>query len=550
MNDSPSAFRTHPLALLHRYGSLVALALVAAGAAVRIPGMMQWWLNPDEGIYYSTLTQPAFADFWMEVSENAHPPLYYLLLRGMGLFSWDFLWFRGAAFMCGVAGIWVFWLLGKELAGNDEGGTLAGLGSALIVAFAPGAIVLSQVMRPYTFQVLLLAGTLLCLLRYRERPSGRLLGGYVVLLCLSLLTHYSSVLAAGVFGMGVLYMGWEGGTGRAAWRRLLLAHAVPALVLATLYVVHIRGLGDSALANDALNGWLAPYMVHSPGQGWLAFIGFQSLLAIRWFRGTLAVLTLVGLVASLLTPRRLPLVLGGTALAVAWTAAALGVYPMGSTRHTAWLMVFLIPVAAFPAVFFASAARRTTVVAAATLVALLALGKPMGLLLGLERAPWAPTDHVLLRKDVARMLPALDPDGAPPVVLMSSSAYYLLIPFYTAEREAAIYSADRTLFHFSYGQRHMFVSTAWNFTSAMDGTGSADHLPTVVQRLASDFPADFDMNQEVSLLVGGWRPSLVDELLETIKQNPSVGSLHYVPGLFAFDLDLGAYQSVMEAGTP
>ena len=95
---------------LERYGGAGALTLVALGFVLRARGLSEYWLNPDEGIYYSSLTAGSFGDFWAEVLANAHPPLYYLLLRGVGLLTWDFVWLRGTSLLFGTAAIWLFWL--------------------------------------------------------------------------------------------------------------------------------------------------------------------------------------------------------------------------------------------------------------------------------------------------------------------------------------------------------------------------------------------------------------------------------------------------------
>ena len=80
---------------VERYGLLAALLLVVVGLVIRVVGTMEWWLNPDEGIYFSIATQPTLAGFWSEVATNAHPPLYYMILRAVGFLTTDFLWFRG-----------------------------------------------------------------------------------------------------------------------------------------------------------------------------------------------------------------------------------------------------------------------------------------------------------------------------------------------------------------------------------------------------------------------------------------------------------------------
>jgi hypothetical protein len=94
--------------MLERYGSAGALALLALGFVLRARGLSEYWLNPDEGIYYAILTAGSFGDCWTEIIANAHLPLYYLLLRGAGFLTWDFVWLRGTSLLSGTASIWLF----------------------------------------------------------------------------------------------------------------------------------------------------------------------------------------------------------------------------------------------------------------------------------------------------------------------------------------------------------------------------------------------------------------------------------------------------------
>ena len=111
---------------MKRYGSAGALALVVVGFVLRVRGLSEYWLNPDEGIDYGILTAGSFGDFWTGVIANAHPPLYYLVLRGAGFLTWDFVWLRGTSLLFGTAAIWLFWLLGRELGGAGKGGYRVG----------------------------------------------------------------------------------------------------------------------------------------------------------------------------------------------------------------------------------------------------------------------------------------------------------------------------------------------------------------------------------------------------------------------------------------
>ena len=51
------------------------------------------------------------------VTANAHPPAFYLVLRGVGFLTWDPKWLRAVSMLFGVAAIWAFWLVGHSQGG-------------------------------------------------------------------------------------------------------------------------------------------------------------------------------------------------------------------------------------------------------------------------------------------------------------------------------------------------------------------------------------------------------------------------------------------------
>jgi hypothetical protein len=574
-----------PLRLPGRHGGVI--ALLGAAALVRLVGLSDWWLNPDEGIYYSVLTRAEFAGFWREAMENAHPPLYYLILRSLSLVTWDFYWLRVFSVLCGVAAVWGAWAAARELAragetaaeraggeadqedaargavdGEGSSGTdgavrvgVAGLLAALILAFAPGAVALSQVMRPYMLQLALLTWALHFWLRHARTCAARDLTAYITLLCLALLTHYSSILALGVFVAASAVLAGARGFGTPEARRLATSHLLPLALLATLWVLHLSVLADSALADEALDGWLGPYMVHTPGDAWLAFLGFQHLVARPWSRGPMA-LFLLGAVALSATRRaRSVWVFAGGALAVGLTTGALGLYPFGSTRHSTWALAFTVPAIGWLGGTLAEAARDHTGLRRAAPLLLsalmLAFGGPLGSALGMDRAPWAPTDRVLRRTDVARMLGILEPDGEPELVLASAQTFYLLAPFYATDREHATYSADSTVFQFPYGRRRVVVSTAWDFTLA-DSAASRPLPPgdlnPFLETVEASFPElSVTERSGALILVGGWRPPFVDRLRVVSEAHPFIHSVLSVPGLYAFHVDPGEMAEALES---
>jgi hypothetical protein len=58
----------------------IALAITAAGFALRIAAAMRTYLNPDEILHYLIVDQPSLLLAYKTSLTNAHPPLIYVLL--------------------------------------------------------------------------------------------------------------------------------------------------------------------------------------------------------------------------------------------------------------------------------------------------------------------------------------------------------------------------------------------------------------------------------------------------------------------------------------
>lgn len=510
---------------------------------LRLPGMREWWLNPDEGTYYSIATRTDDGDFWREVIDNAHPPLYYLLLRPLGLVTDDFFWLRTVAVACGVLAVYTTWGAARELAGRGRRGALAGLGAGALVALSPAAVELSKVIRPYMLQLVLLSGSLWLLLRHLRTRSRRALGGYVVLICLALLTHYSSALAFGAFVLTVLAWGLAQRWGVGEWRSAGLAQAVPGLLLSCLYLFHLRRLMDSALADAALNGWLRYYMIRSPEDAWLAFMGFLRLLGDPWLVGPLAVLFLASLALSAGGDDRRPLILGTSGLAVAVAGSWAGLYPLGPTRHAVWVVPFVVPVLGWLAAEVASFPRRQMLLALSAVGVVLLTGDDLGRRIGGPRAPGAAPERVLRSADVAIMRDVLDPQEGPSLVVMGRQTFYLLLPLYARERDRANFAADSSVFHFRIGDRDVVAASGWDLRALPGVDGDASYLLDALQTADSAFgEVDLQRDSVALLLAGGWALPVVSELSAMSSTDPLILGAREVPGLVALLLDVGAYR--------
>lgn len=501
--------------VLVRFAPLAAILLVVVGFTVRVVGLSEYWLNPDEGIYYSTLTWPSFERFWTEVMANAHPPAFYLLLRGLGYLTWDFVLLRGVSTLFGVAAIWMFWLVGRELGGSGPRGAVAGVVAAAFLALNPNAIALSQILRPYAALLFLLAAGLLALLRYRSEPTDRKLIAYAALLSLGVLCHYSAALGIGALSAVLAHDLLSGRLRGEAAVKLVAAHAVPSLLFAGLYVFHVRTALASDLMDDALGpgGWLSGWLISSPQEAWRNLVWFQDFHVSPALRLPSALLLLAAIVVSATTRDRLVAVLAVAALAVAVTVSALGAYPFGESRHNAWLTVFTIPALGWLAGYLVTAPRRRALVGGTAVLLLFVAGiavEPTVDVPGAEVSdiPTTATEERLIRRaDIAPLVvERLDLGGEPRTIVMAEQTYNVLMPLYAIARQAASSSADSTLLQFGYGTRRIVVVRTWDWTGARELGRRLALIPEALPEVG------WDGRSPILVVAGGWGSSLLPQV--------------------------------------
>lgn len=540
------------------HGRALVLGVVTVGLILRLEDFFGWWLNPDEGIYFSTVTQPSRQAFWAEVGSQAHPPLYFLILRWVGYLTLDFAALRFLALASGVGAIYLLVLVGRELACLDTDTSrsehavvtpmMVGLTSGLLLALSPRAVTQSQVIRPYMFLALTLSAALFFLLRYLRQPRPLLLVGYGVFATLAVLTHYSALLALGVFGLLVTVDGVRRGFARREWWRLLAVQAAPATAVLLLYLMHLRTLMGLATAENAQQGWLGSYMIRAPGDLWLSIMSFHSMLSGEFLAPGAALLSLWGLVLATRQRAWTTVTLGLGGLMIAGGAAAAQLYPFGATRHTSWLLVFVIPVLAWTLVLTMSrgASRARAFGALLAPIAFSAAGL-MGYL-GMNRLPPEISERVLQLGHLEAMEEVLDPQAPPGVIFMSTETFQLLTPLYAKERESARRSGDGVLLHFVWGSRDVVVLPSRDFTVLPQQIGYPNHLFTAVRTVSMEFPSiGLSEADTILVLAGGWRSQGMADLVEMAGDTEPLGSATGVPGLIAVELDVAAYSKALLA---
>ena len=533
-----------------RHGSLLALGVLGLGVILRIEGFTEWWLNPDEGIYYAVLTRESFADFWAEASATAHPPLYFLLLRGIAWFTTDFVWLRSLALVSGSAAIYLFFLVGRELGGTGSRAWVAGLLSGLALAISPRAIALSQVIRPYMLLIALLAGAFYLLLRYLRAPSTRLLVGYATCTLLAVLLHYSSVLGLGVLGCLVLADAARGGARRPKGRRLLAVHSIPGVALVALYFFHLRDLMGGYMADSALQGWLSAHMIGGPGDAWLSAVGFHSMVAGGDQAASAALLTFFALGYAVWSRAWTPVIVAGSGLLLAVAGSVFQLYPFGATRHVSWLLVFVVPVVAWSIARVLTSGRLNLALSLVLFAGLALGGQRLGRVLGADRSPREISERVLQTSHLSAMAEVLDPQAEPSLVFMSTETYQMLSPLFALDRQTVRRSQDGMITHVDWGSRDVFVLPHRDFASLPDQVGLPHHLYTAARKAWEEFlDAPRVAGEPVLVLAGGWRSQGMADLVELSRDFESLGTTVSVPGLIALSLDLDAYIRVLSGAS-
>jgi hypothetical protein len=551
LNDSEDAIRRAEEQPARRWWLWV-FGVTAVAFAMRLPRPPRWWLNPDEGIYFSAVADPSFSDFWTEALATAHPPLYFLVLRAMAIVTTDFGWLRAVALISAVAAVPVFIAVGRELGGPGVCGRVTGLLAGLLIAFSPRVILLSQLIRPYALLLLLLALALLALLRYSRLGSDRWLIAYAVSVSLALTLHYSAVGAFGVFLAVVAAEGGRHGLRRPAWRRLALVQLAPVATLFLLYLGHLRALMGSSMADSALDGWLALFLIGRPADLWVSIVGVHSSLVGDGLAVSASIVTLAGVAWAAWSRSWTVLVVGGSALAIATAGAAAGMYPFGGSHHTAWLFTFIAPVLAWTvaAAVVPGPLRWPRGLGAAApgllVVGLLLGARPVSSILDPPRRPREIAELVLRMGNMEVMSEVVGPDVGPRLVVMSVETYQLLSPLLVEPKQGAR-ATDDGLLHLTWGRHDLIVLPVRDFTALPDQLTEANHLLPVLGRAHEALGVEPPAGGERVLVVdGGWRSQGMVDLIGLARDEPELGSITYVPGLMAIDLDFDAYRRVLE----
>lgn len=339
--------KTLSVAVIDLTSTLIVGALTILAVLVRMEDCSKWWLNPDEGIYYSVAIQPSLARLVAGTVAHVHPPLYYMFLWSLAHWTHDFQNLRLLSILCGSLCVPATFVLSLTATNNNAatkstyGNTatnlllswrhLIAIACATLVALSPACITLSSVLRPYSLLLLLSLLSIIGALKGCRENSSRWILLYQITISMALLTHYSAVLV-----MVLLAPCWPS---RRAW---WAANRDVLIVLGLVFAINLQFVLQRPVVWNFRKKYLGNQFINSP----YALVRLTGELFIynstNYLGISMAILWLLSIAGECIGPRT-PLnrvVITSFLLPVLLSIA--GAYPFGGSRHTHYLIPFLL----------------------------------------------------------------------------------------------------------------------------------------------------------------------------------------------------------------
>lgn len=535
-----------------RAGHAAAVALIfGLGVFLRVRVFGEYWVNGDEGNYWSVAATPDAAHAAREIQVNGHPPLWFHLLRSLAAFDTGFEFLRAPSLVFGLLLLPLAYALGRA-AGGRNGGLIA----ALLAAASPGAVLQSQVMRPYTLQLFLIGAAIFALHRCLQDGRWPWPAAYGLLIAVASALHYGTFVTAGGIGIRLLVLAIAL---RPPARRIVplaLAHLPVAAVAAWVYVGHYRDmLYGSRIRSLARTGWLQDQFVGGvaelPGTYRAAFeyaFGVDSAIVA-------AVLVVIGVVAGLRLRRPLAGILPAATMLVATALSAAGLYPLGGTRHSLHLLPVLILPAASGFAVLAESRRKILRAAALLSFALLALWAGRGCLAEHSLRRGLPRELRVLRSDADPIRRLLDRPARPGEVWLTDvQTYYLLVPLIDGPRPVIDLGAASAFEAFTWGDRRIVVNRTWTMHATAEHAAKPGSLAGLLRALDREAGSRGRWMTGAAWVVGGGAMRTVTRTLrELARDSRDLGPpvvLEDVGGtdFSACRIDPVAYEALMARG--
>jgi hypothetical protein len=297
--------------------------------------------------------QDNWQNFWADIYANAHPPLYFLILKAALWLGHSLLVYRSVSLLAGIASVFlVGWIARKVTASN-----LLSSECALAYGLALPGIIVSCEVRSYMLSVFFVLLSFACLLKIpgaqtkREETKAR--AGFALWAIFACLSHYFAFYYSGtaMLLLAGSYVARRYKNERANWMAEAITMAPLAATIGTLYFVHAGRLAQ-------IQSHLLPYYFDPQGhetatafllRNWTNFLNlFSPWKMSSGFAVAILIVVLIGGVFSLISLRRTK---DAAATRASWTllitalmlleiaaSAVAGKYPFGGDLRQQYLL--------------------------------------------------------------------------------------------------------------------------------------------------------------------------------------------------------------------
>jgi 4-amino-4-deoxy-L-arabinose transferase-like glycosyltransferase len=306
---------------------VVLLLIALAGFAIRMHVGLKTFVSFDEWQHVFMASSPRWEDLSFELRTNAHPPLFFLLLKWIVRLGNTAL-YRAISIAAGVGSIVIAGLITRRLFESS----LLQVACAAAFAFSADAISVSCEIRSYQLAVFFVLVAFLGWLSMLDEGSLWAYAIFAVFLSLALLTHYS---AAFFLGAAVVFSAIFA---RKTWA-LVVSLAIPCAVFAIEYFTHA---GEQPMQGYLFDYYLDGTRNEAAGHFLLRNArNFFDLFSPIQVRGTglalIAIALLTGLAVSTAirsSKSRLSILFAGAIVIEIVLAAMVDKYPFGGMlRH-------------------------------------------------------------------------------------------------------------------------------------------------------------------------------------------------------------------------
>jgi uncharacterized membrane protein len=251
----------------------VLLIAALAGLLVRWYVGRKTFISFDEWQHVFMAGTARWTDLSFELRANAHPPLFFLLLRGIVRLGHVAL-YRSISIAAGVGSIIVVGMIARKILRSPIIQSLC----AVAFALSGAAISVSVEIRSYQLAVFFTLMAFLAWLslfqRTDERIDFRSCSTFAICSSLALASHYSAVFFLGacmtvpfLLAATIPRLGdeWISGARKQSIRLVFSAFALPCVVFAYEYFLHIRG--------QSIQGYVSSfYWGETPGETAASFV--------------------------------------------------------------------------------------------------------------------------------------------------------------------------------------------------------------------------------------------------------------------------------------